>query len=232
MKRDFLASGRQPAGVCCAALTLATRVNRIERSKEEIRKVCVRERRVGGGGASVCVWLRSELSNVGSLCHVCASLYLRNRAFTWIFVPSDVSLRASLTRRCFLFREAWAGRPSACCAFCVSVFLLAHPFFAHVCCVLAPQAVKVCDATVRKRLLEFEATPTSQLTVEELNKLPQAVAFPGVEEEEEAAAADSLRASAGDGADGGDPASSITAPEASVLVSEVRMDPPAFIANR
>ncbi|CAN0460847.1 unnamed protein product, partial [Hapterophycus canaliculatus] len=40
MKRDFLASGRQPAGVCCAALTLATRVNRIERSKEEIRKVC------------------------------------------------------------------------------------------------------------------------------------------------------------------------------------------------
>lgn len=41
MKRDFLASGRQPAGVCCAALTLATRVNRIERSKEEIRKVCV-----------------------------------------------------------------------------------------------------------------------------------------------------------------------------------------------
>ncbi|CAN0418588.1 unnamed protein product, partial [Ectocarpus sp. 8 AP-2014] len=70
MKRDFLASGRQPAGICCAALTLATRVNRIERSKEEIRK-----------------------------------------------------------------------------------------------------AVKVCDATVRKRLLEFEATPTSQLTVEELNKL-------------------------------------------------------------
>lgn len=41
MKRDFLASGRQPAGVCCAALTLATRVNRIERSKEEIRKVCM-----------------------------------------------------------------------------------------------------------------------------------------------------------------------------------------------
>ncbi|CAN0517699.1 unnamed protein product, partial [Ectocarpus sp. 8 AP-2014] len=39
MKRDFLASGRQPAGICCAALTLATRVNRIERSKEEIRKV-------------------------------------------------------------------------------------------------------------------------------------------------------------------------------------------------
>ena len=39
MKRDFLATGRQPAGVCCAALTLATRVNRIERSKEEIRKV-------------------------------------------------------------------------------------------------------------------------------------------------------------------------------------------------
>ncbi|CAM9397339.1 unnamed protein product, partial [Ectocarpus fasciculatus] len=80
MKRDFLASGRQPAGICCAALTLATRVNRIERSKEEIRK-----------------------------------------------------------------------------------------------------AVNVCDATVRKRLLEFEATPTSQLTVEELNKLPQTVAFPGVE---------------------------------------------------
>lgn len=41
MKRDFLASGRQPAGVCCAALTLATRVNRIERSKDEIRKVRV-----------------------------------------------------------------------------------------------------------------------------------------------------------------------------------------------
>ena len=52
-----------------------------------------------------------------------------------------------------------------------------HPF------IFRQQAVKVCDATVRKRLLEFEATPTSQLTVEELNKLPQDVSFPGVDED-------------------------------------------------
>lgn len=102
--------------------------------------------------------------------------------------------------------------------------------------------MKVCDATVRKRLLEFEATPTSQLTVEELNKLPQTVAFPGVEE-----ATAGPRAPGGAGGDAvardgsGQPASgaagngvggSAAAGEVSVLVSEVRMDPPAFIANR
>lgn len=101
----------------------------------------------------------------------------------------------------------------------------------------------MCDATVRKRLLEFEATPTSQLTVEELNKLPQTVAFPGVEE----AAAASSAPSGGGGGDGdaaaadgsGQPASTAdgvggaaAAAELSILVSDVRMDPPAFIANR
>lgn len=99
------------------------------------------------------------------------------------------------------------------------------------------QAVKVCDATVRKRLLEFEATPTSQLTVEELNKLPQTVAFPGVEDASAAAGA----TGGGGGAGGGESAlargrsggagAGATA-EKSVLVSDIRMDPPAFIANR
>lgn len=86
------------------------------------------------------------------------------------------------------------------------------------------QAVKVCDATVRKRLLEFEATPTSQLTIDELNKLPQDVAFPGVEEAANGAAGNAAAGGRGGdtGADG----------DASVLVNDVRMDPPAFIANR
>lgn len=97
--------------------------------------------------------------------------------------------------------------------------------------------MKVCDATVRKRLLEFEATPTSQLTVEELNKLPQTVAFPGVDEEAAAVAAASAAAngrgpaeSASNGGVGG--GAEGAAPDVSVLVSEIRMDPPAFIANR
>lgn len=105
-------------------------------------------------------------------------------------------------------------------------------------CFPVRQAVKVCDATVRKRLLEFEATPTSQLTVEELNKLPQTVAFPGVED---ASAAAGATGGGGGGAGGGESAlarghsggagAGATA-EKSVLVSDIRMDPPAFIANR
>lgn len=90
---------------------------------------------------------------------------------------------------------------------------------------LFPQAVKVCDATVRKRLLEFEATPTSQLTVEELNKLPQDVSFPGVDEATNGTLGDAGSGAGGRGGVG-------TAGDASILVSEVRMDPPAFIANR
>lgn len=86
------------------------------------------------------------------------------------------------------------------------------------------QAVKVCDATVRKRLLEFEATPTSQLTVEELHRLPQDVSFPGVDDGEGGAAASAARSTPGSG--------SGATGDASVSISEVRMDPPAFIAAR
>lgn len=120
MKRDFLASGRQPSGVCCAALTLATRVNRIERSKEEIRR-----------------------------------------------------------------------------------------------------AVKVCDATVQRRLLEFEQTPTSQLTVEQLNSLPVDVPFPGVKDTTRA------RVLGGGGEAGGNDDD-----DEPVLTGAVQMDPPAYILNR
>lgn len=123
------------------------------------------------------------------------------------------------------------------------------PFFRHLCrtalfrqyvllvinSVRLRQAVKVCDATVRKRLLEFEATPTSQLTVEELNKLPQTVSFPGVDEAAATTAAGGgeLGSAANNGAgasQGKDGAA--TSAGVAVLVSEVRMDPPAFIANR
>lgn len=79
--------------------------------------------------------------------------------------------------------------------------------------------MRVCDATVRKRLLEFEATPTSQLTVEELNKLPQDGAFPGMDDD----GGGGGRVGGGSGEDGD---------ASSILVSDVRMDPPAFIANR
>lgn len=77
---------------------------------------------------------------------------------------------------------------------------------------------------MRKRLLEFEATPTSQLTVEELNKLPQDGSFPGVDEQ--ARGAEGGAPAEGDAGDAGG------ASDVSVLVSDVRMDPPAFIANR
>lgn len=91
------------------------------------------------------------------------------------------------------------------------------------------QAVKVCDATVRKRLLEFEATPTSQLMVSQLAALPEDQPFPGVEEG--GAGADVT----GDGATGhsagqrGGGGSRALAP---VPTSAVVMDPPAYISNR
>ncbi|CAM9319299.1 unnamed protein product [Choristocarpus tenellus] len=110
MKRDFLASGRQPAGVCCAALVISTRVNQIERTNEEIR-----------------------------------------------------------------------------------------------------MAVKVCDSTVRKRLQEYEQTPASQLTVQQLHALPSNGALPGVP-------------GSHTGTTGGD--------KAGTTAASVSFDPPSFITNR
>lgn len=86
------------------------------------------------------------------------------------------------------------------------------------------QAVRVCGSTVRKRLLEFEATPTSQLTVEELNKLPQDGAFPGM--------GDNAKGESGGGARIREGANPESTGEVSVRMREVRMDPPSFIANR
>ncbi|CAM9946089.1 unnamed protein product, partial [Discosporangium mesarthrocarpum] len=110
MKRDFLASGRQPAGVCCAALMISTRVNRVERTIEEIR-----------------------------------------------------------------------------------------------------MAVKVCDATVRKRLQEYEQTPASLLTVGQLHDLPESGALPG---------APGNTGGKKHGEPGAKP------------VAAIRMDPPSFTTNR
>ena len=81
------------------------------------------------------------------------------------------------------------------------------------------QAVKVCDATVRKRLLEFEATPTSQMTVEQLNKLPDDAPFPGMEDGEDRQVGGATAGAGGAGVK-------------KVLTGAVQMDPPAFIANR
>lgn len=107
--------------------------------------------------------------------------------------------------------------------------------------------MRVCDATVRKRLLEFEATPTSQLTVEQLAKLPQEVDFPGVKE---ASAAKDVKEEATRAAAEGRPVdkAAVEAADAAIVTaggeagaaaagggggtSAVHMDPPAFIANR
>ena len=94
------------------------------------------------------------------------------------------------------------------------------------------QAVKVCDATVRKRLLEFEATPTSQLTVEELHKLPQDVSFPGVDEDAAGGVSGAASVTGGAGGQGTNGGAGGRSAGDAILVSDVRMDPPAFIANR
>ena len=60
------------------------------------------------------------------------------------------------------------------------VFLLTHYFLP----VLA-QPVKVCDAAIRKPLLEFEATSNPQFTVDQVNELPPSADFPGGEEEDD-----------------------------------------------
>lgn len=84
------------------------------------------------------------------------------------------------------------------------------------------QAVKVCDSTVRKRLREFEATPTSQLTVSQLASLPDDQPFPGVDEGGGAEGVDSGVSRRGQpGGQGG-----------SVPMRTVALDPPAFINNR
>lgn len=85
----------------------------------------------------------------------------------------------------------------------------------------------MCDSTVRKRLLEFEATPASQLTVKQLASLPEEQPFPGLTLEGQNEPA----AGRGDGGDGESSSQEENTSSISVPTLNVVMDPPAFVTN-